>query len=128
MMALRRSTGTRFGASLVGIALGLQLVFASWSLALFSSAADPADQLAEHALCLAGDSRKARPAEPAQPAHVHDSLCCLAHIPLGLQPSAATTPQPVAYVEIAPAALADAAFIPGAGHTPANARAPPVPA
>jgi hypothetical protein len=128
MMALRRSTGSRVGASLAGIALGLQLVFASWSLALFSSAADPADLLAEHALCLAGDQGKTPPAEPAKAAHVHDGLCCLAHVPLGLQPSAAKTPQPVAYIEIARAALADAAFVPGAGHSPANARAPPAPA
>jgi hypothetical protein len=126
MMSLRRSRIGRFGASLAGLALGVQLLIASWGLALLAPA-DPADPFAEHALCLAGDDGKATPSPPTlpMPAHVHDGLCCLGHVPPGLQPSAAAAPQPVAYIEIAATPLADDAFIPGASHRPANARAPP---
>jgi hypothetical protein len=126
MMSLRRSRIGRFGASLAGLALSVQLLIASWGLALLA-AADPADPFAEHALCLAGDDGKSAPSRPAQPApaHVHDGLCCLGHVPTDLQPSVASAPQPVAYIEIAAASVADDAFIPGASHRPANARAPP---
>ena len=90
MMSLRRSRIGRFGASLAGLALGVQLLIASWGLVLLAPA-DPADPFSEHALCLAGDDGKATPSRPAQPApaHVHDGLCCLGHVPPGLQPSAA---------------------------------------
>ena len=126
MMSLRRSRIGRFGASLAGLALGVQLLIASWGLALLAPA-DPADPFSEHALCLAGDDGKATPSPPTlpTPAHVHDGLCCLGHVPPGLQPSVASAPQPVVYIEIAATSVADDAFIPGASHRPANARAPP---
>jgi hypothetical protein len=126
MMSLRRSRIGRFAASLAGLALAVQLLIASWGLALLAPA-DPTDPFAEHALCLAGDDGKATPSQPAQPApaHVHDGLCCLGHIPAGLQPSVASAPQAVAYIEIATASAADDAFIPDASQRPANARAPP---
>jgi hypothetical protein len=122
MMSLRRSRIGRFGASLAGLALGMQLLIASWGLALLAT--DPADPFSEHALCLAGDDGKATPSPPT-PAHVHDGLCCLGHVPPGLQPSAPLAAQPIAYIAIAAASVADDAFFPGASHRPANARAPP---
>lgn len=127
MMSLRRSRTGRFGASLAGLALGVQLLIASWGLALLAPA-DPADPFSEHALCLASDNGKATPSSPPTvptPVHVHDGLCCLGHVPTGFQPSIAAAAQPIAYIEIAAASVADDAFIPGASHRPANARAPP---
>ena len=128
-MALRRSTAGRFAASLAGFALGVQLVVASWGLALLAAAVDPADALGEHALCLAtADARTVPDPATPMPAHVHDGLCCLGHLPPGLQPSAAPAPVPLAYAEISATAVTPAAFIPGGAYNPANARAPPTPA
>lgn len=126
MTSLRHSLGRRFGTSLAGLALGVQLVVAGWGLA-FLAPADPGDPLAEHALCLAGDDGRATPSRPSQPApaHVHDGLCCVWHVLPALQPNTAAAPQPVAYAEIAPAIVAGDAFVSGPHHRPANARAPP---
>lgn len=125
-MIARRKAWRRFGASLAGVALVLQLALASWGAALGFAAA-PANEFGEHALCLAGS--RAPPDQPggqvpANPAHDHDAFCCFWHPLPALQPIAAATPVPVVYATVS-LALADAGSVFGLPHRPANARAPP---
>ena len=88
---------------LAGLALYLQLAFASWGA--LATQAEPVDALAEHALCLAtqdGSSQPARPADqaPRPPAHHHAASCCLWHQFPGLEPVATPTPQAVPHVKV----------------------------
>lgn len=117
----------RLGASLAGLALSLQLVFASWGILAMAAPADTADPFAGHALCLAEASGKTAPAQqaPAAPAHDHTALCCLWHPIPAVEPAAAAAPLPVAYAEIAATDSGATPFIAGLQHNPANARAPP---
>jgi hypothetical protein len=127
MVGLRTQSLRRFGASLAGLALYLQLTFASWGM--LATPSEPADAFGGHALCLAGIGGTTQPTAPANtpaaPAHDHAALCCLWHALPGVAPQAALAPLPVAYAGIAHSERGDTAFIPGPQRGPANARAPP---
>jgi hypothetical protein len=128
MVGLRTQSLRRFGASLAGLALYLQLAFASWGM--LATPSEPADAFGGHALCLAGVSGTTQPAAPsdnapAAPAHDHAALCCLWHPLPGVASQTALTALPVTYTSIAHSERGGAAFIPGPQHGPANARAPP---
>jgi hypothetical protein len=128
MKRLRRNAWSRFGASLAGIALVLQLAFASWGMLGMASA--KADPLAGHALCLAVSDGAAPPAvpanrQPAAPLHAHDALCCLWHPLSAVQANPVLTPEPIAFAAIGTAGRGEIPFLPGPQHGPANARAPP---
>jgi len=128
MIGRRDKSWRRFGTLLAGLALYLQLAFASWGA--LATQAEPVDALAEHALCLAtqdGSSQPARPADqaPRPPAHHHAASCCLWHQFPGLEPVATPTPQAVPHVKVTRLGLGEATFTPGPRHSPANARAPP---
>ena len=130
MIALRDKPGKIFGAGLAGLALYLQLVFASWGMLALASPGEPADALGGHALCLAAESGAPHPATPAgdqptAPAHDHLAFCCLWHSLPGVTPQAALLPQPVAYAAVGHDEPRDPALIPGSPHGSANARAPP---
>jgi len=130
MKGLRHQFLRRLGASLAGLALYLQLAFASQGLPAVAATADPTGGFDAHALCLAtggGGDQPASPADPAPvaPTHNHAALCCLWHAFPGVQPAAAAAPQPVAYARLASVARHEAAPIPGRPQRPANARAPP---
>jgi len=130
MIGLRDPGMRRFGASLAGLALYLQLALAGSGMLPLATAGEPADAIGGHALCLAGDGGAAQPAAPADrapiaPAHDHTAFCCLWHPLPGVAPQAAMAPLPIAYDSIALTERGDAAFIPGPRHGPANARAPP---
>lgn len=130
MIGLRDKSWRLCGATLGGIALGLQLMLSTLGLVLAAAAADPVDALGGHALCLAGDSGAAQPAHPADgapagPAHSHGALCCLWHHVPGVQPVAALPVQPVAYALGSADDAGIAAAIPGPRRGPHNARAPP---
>ena len=123
MIGLRNKSWRRFGASLTGLALGLQLMLSSLGLVIAASA-DPAQPFAGHALCVAGGP--ASPADaPSVPTHNHFGFCCLWHQISGIQPAAATVPIPIAFAYVVPSERGLAAFIPGPQRGPANARAPP---
>jgi hypothetical protein len=124
MIGLRTKTWRRFGTSLAGLALGLQLMLSSLGLAMTAAAADPADAFGGHALCLAGGATLPAGEAPA-PAHNHFALCCLWHQLPGLQPVAATAPVPVAFIHVTSSQPHLAAFIAGPRRGPVNARAPP---
>jgi hypothetical protein len=129
MTSLRRNVWGRIGASLAGMALTLQLAFASWGVLLTASAAT-ADPFAGHALCLAGSGGAAPPAvpadrQPAAPIHDHAALCCLWHPLPALHASPVLTPEPVAFAAIVQQDHGQTPFLPGTRHGPANARAPP---
>jgi hypothetical protein len=114
---------------LAGLALYMQLAFASWGA--LATQAEPADAFAEQALCLAaqaGSSQPVRPADqaPNTPAHHHAASCCLWHQFPGLEPVATPTLQAAPYASVARLGLGEATFTPGPRHSPANARAPPV--
>ena len=124
MIGLRDKSWRRFGASLTGLALGLQLMLASFGLVIAAAMADPADAFSGHALCLAaGGSQPAN--APAAPAHNHVGFCCLLHQISGVQPVAATLPVPLVVAYAAPIERGMAVFTPGPQRGPANARAPP---
>jgi hypothetical protein len=130
MIALRDRPVKIFGATLAGLALYLQFVFAGWGMLALATPGEPADALGEHALCLAAESGTPQPAaplgdHPAAPAHDHLAFCCLWHSMPGVAPQAARVPQPVAYAAVGHDEPGDAALIPGRPHRPANARAPP---
>jgi hypothetical protein len=117
----------RLGASLAGLALGLQLVFAGWGMLAMAAPVDLADPFGGHALCLAGGAEKTSPGQPvpAPPAHDHATFCCLWHPLPGVQPAAGIAPLPVAYAALARVNRGAAPFAAGPRHNPANARAPP---
>jgi hypothetical protein len=131
MTGWRDKSFRRLGAALAGLALAVQLAFASWGMPALATPGDPADAFGPHALCLAGDPGKAAPETPparpapAAPAHDHGAFCCLWHPLPGVAPMAAAAPLPVAYAAITRGDLADSRFLPGLRHRPANARAPP---
>jgi len=116
----------RFGTSLTGLALGLQLMLSSFGLAMTAAVVEPADAFGGHALCLAGGATPPPGEAPAPPAHNHFAFCCLWHQLPGLQPVAATVPAPVTFAYIKPSERRLAAFTPGPRRGPANARAPPI--
>jgi hypothetical protein len=116
----------RFATALAGLAVYLQLAFASWGL--LTTAADPAEALAGHALCFAADSDAARtPPDtgPVAPAHHHFAFCCLWHSLPGVTPQAALTPLPVTYAAVSLDTRNAAVFRPGPHRGQAKARAPP---
>lgn len=130
MIRLRDKSWRRVGASLAGLALYLQLAFASLGMLAATAPAGPADALAEHALCLAAQDGAAQPSAPADPApaaptHDHGAFCCLWHSLPGVQSVAAAVPLPVAYARLARLDAGETAFIPRPRRGPANARAPP---
>ena len=126
---MRNKAWRRFGASLAGLALYLQLALAGWGTLALAPEADPTDPFGGHALCLAagGAAQPAAPADqaPTAPTHDHTAFCCLWHSLPGVEPMAALAPQPIAYASIARGGRDDAPFIPGPRRSPANARAPP---
>jgi len=130
MFALRDKPLKIFGATLAGLALYLQLAFASWGMLAVAAQATPSDALGAHALCLAG--RAGEPQQPAPPdgapiapAHDHPAFCCLWHSPPAITPTAVPSALPTAYTRIARGTPGDAPFIPGLHRSPANARGPP---
>jgi hypothetical protein len=125
MSALRGSTWRRFGASLTGLALGLQLVLSSLSLVIAAASTDPADAFGGHALCLAGGGSLPAEDAPAAPAHSHLTFCCLWHQLPAIEPATVSAPAPAAFAYVAPSPRGLAAFTPGPRRGPANARAPP---
>ena len=130
MIALRDKPVKIFGATLAGLALYLQFVFAGWGMLAMATPGDPADAFGGHALCLAAESGAPQPAAPAggqptAPAHDHLAFCCLWHSIPGIAPQAALLRQPVAYAAIAHDEPADPALFAGPPLGPANARAPP---
>jgi DUF2946 family protein len=128
MICFRDTHWQRFGATLTGLALSLQLLLSSLSLVIAAPGVNAADAFGGHALCLAGGA--APPAEdtPAAPTQPHLTFCCLWHQLPGIEPAAISPPLPVAFAPIAPNQPSLAAFIPGPRRGPANARAPPTPA
>jgi hypothetical protein len=133
MIALRDKSWRRFGATLAGLALYLQLAFAGWGMLALATPGDAADALGGHALCLAGDRDAAQPTAPADsgpvaPVHDHGAFCCLWHPLPGLTPQAALTPRPIAYAAIGHDERAASTFHPGPHRGSAKARAPPIPA
>jgi hypothetical protein len=128
MIALRDRSWRRLGASLGGLALGLQLMLSGLGLAA-GAAAPPADAFGGHALCLAGAAGEDQPAPaggaPAAPSRPHLGLCCLWHQLAGVSPAAMPPAQPVRYARIAAPAPAGTRFLPRLRSGPANARAPP---
>jgi hypothetical protein len=132
MFAAHHKPWRRLGASLAGIALYLQLAFASWGMLALAAAVDASDAFAGHALCLAatqdGAAQPAQPADnaPSAPAHHHTAFCCLWHQLAWVQPATVQTPQPVAYARVARSQSGDTPFISGPQRGPGNARAPPI--
>jgi hypothetical protein len=130
MKGLRDKSLRRFGASLAGIALYLQLVFAGWGMLAMVAPAQSGDAFGGHALCLAGTDSTTQPAAPADgapvaPTHDHGAFCCLWHPLPGVAPQAALAPLLIAYAGIAHRERGGETFIPVPRHRPANARAPP---
>jgi hypothetical protein len=130
MIGLRDRHVMRLAAALAGLALYVQLAFASWGMLGLASPGDPADGFGGHALCLAGATGATNPVAPTHgaptaPAHDHAAFCCLWHSLPGVALQAALVPLPVAYARLAQSLLRDVAFTPVAQHSPANARAPP---
>ena len=130
MIGLRDRHVMRLAAALAGLALYVQLAFASWGMLGFATQVDPADVLGGHALCLAGANGATNPVAPADgvppaPAHDHAAFCCLWHPLPGVAPQAALAPLPVAYAQLTLSLFRDVTFLPVAQRSPANARAPP---
>jgi hypothetical protein len=130
MFGRRGKSWRSCGASLAGLALGLQLVLSSLSLVLFAVTTGPADAFGPHALCLAGETGAPQPAHPADgapsgPVHAHDAFCCLWHHLPGVQPVALLPTQPVAYALATASESSEAAVVPAPRRGPNNARAPP---
>src|ERR1700689_4779873 len=111
MIGMRNKSWRRFGASLTGLALGLQLMLSSLGLVIAASA-DPSAAFSGHALCLAGGG--SQPADsPAVPAQNHAGFCCLWHQIAGVEPVAAALPVPLVVAYAAPIERGMAAFTPG---------------
>jgi hypothetical protein len=125
MIGMRDKSWRRFGATLAGLALGMQLMLSSFGLMMTAAAAQPADAFGGHALCLAGGAVPPAGQTPAPPAHNHLAFCCLWHQLSGLQPVAAAVPVPVLAAYVGRGQPRLASFIPGPQRGPANARAPP---
>jgi hypothetical protein len=130
MIGLRDKRMRRFGAAIAGLAVYLQLAFASWGLLALPMISDPTDVLGGHALCLAGATDASRPAPadpgPVAPAHDHFAFCCLWHSMPGLTPQAALTAVPVAYAAAMTAEGSTTVFHAAPLRGPAEARAPPI--
>lgn len=130
MIRMRERAWRRCGASLAGLALGLQLVLSSFAL-LPAAPPDPVEAFGPHALCLAADADTRRAPQqrdstpPTNPAHVHDASCCLWHHVAGTDPVSPTLALPVAYGLAAAGETEPTAFVPGPDQGPRNARAPP---
>jgi len=128
MNVLRDRSVRRLSAVLAGLALYLQLAFAGPGMLAHAAPSDTIGALAEHALCLAGESgTKPQPADdtPALPGHDHTLFCCLWHPLPGVAPQAAAAPLPVAYATVAHSEFSVLPITAGPLHGPANARAPP---
>ncbi len=123
MIGLRSKSWRRLGASLSGLALGLQLMLSSLGPILAAASTSPADAFSGHALCLGSESPRSD--APSAPVHAHIGFCCLWHQIPGVQPVAIAVPVPVAFAYVAPVERGMAAFTPGPRRGPANARAPP---
>jgi len=123
MRTLRGKSWRRFGVSLTGLALGMQLMLSSLGLVLTAASASAADGFYGHALCLGGESPRSD--SPTAPVHNHVGFCCLWHQIPGVQPVTVTVPVPVAFSYVVAAACGIAAFTPGPQRGPARARAPP---
>jgi hypothetical protein len=131
MTRLRDPRLRRLGTGLAGLALYLQLVFASWGMLAPAITGASTDALGGHALCLASASTDAQPAAPADnlpaaPAHDHLALCCLWHSLPGVAQHAAQAPVPFAYATIAHDETGATAFNSRPLRSPAEARAPPI--
>ena len=129
MIGWRDKATRRLGAALGGIAIALQLAFASWGMWALAPAA-PTDAFGGHALCLSAAGAPTQPAQPADgvplaPHHDHSAICCLWHTLAALNPILPLAPQPIAYARVARLASGDTPFISGPPHGPAKARAPP---
>jgi hypothetical protein len=129
MIGLRKAFWQRIGAALAGMALYVQLAFASWGMLALAAPDAAGDVLGGHVLCLAAQSGPGQPAQPQDaptpPTHDHGAVCCLWHQLLAVQPIAATSAEPVAYAAIARRDIANLPVIAGPRQDPANARAPP---
>jgi hypothetical protein len=130
MIGLRHKSLRRFGAALAGIAVYLQLAFASLGMLAMATPSEPADGFAGHALCLAaagGTTQSPAPADsiPTTPVHDHLAFCCLWHSTPGFISQLSLVPLPVAYAGIRYRDSDNDTFIPGRQRGPANARAPP---
>ena len=129
MIGLRDKPMRRFGALLAGLAIYMQLAFASSGMWSLPTQADPLDALETHALCLAVEGGATQPPRrtdhpPAAPSHDHAAFCCLWHQVPGVQTVAALVPKPAVFAIIV-AINSAAPFVPFRRHDPANARAPP---
>jgi Protein of unknown function (DUF2946) len=125
MIGLRGRSWRRLGASLSGLALGLQLILSSFGLALTAGTADPAETFG-HALCLADGVTPPAGNAPASPVHSHFASCCLWHQIPGVEPVALSVPAPIAVAYVTAAERGVAAFAPGPQRGPRRARAPPI--
>lgn len=129
MIGLRDLRIRRLGAVLAGVALYLQLAFASLGPPPLAVYGAPAGGFSEHALCLAdaGTPAPAPPADgaPAAPTHDHGAFCCLWHSPPAVTPQAMLVPQPVAYAPTEPGVLPGVTLPAGPRRGPVNPRAPP---
>jgi hypothetical protein len=123
MRALRDISWRRFGASLTGLALGMQLMLSSLGLVLTAASASAADGFYGHALCLGGESPRSD--SPTAPVHNHVGFCCLWHQIPGVQPVALSIPAPVAVAYVTATGRGAPVFAPGPQRGPARARAPP---
>jgi hypothetical protein len=128
MFGLRQRSWRRFGGALAGLALCFQLMLSGTGLLASVASTDPADNFDVHALCLGGSEGKTGPTQPAPaaPTHDHMAFCCLWHHLPAVQPVAVFPPHPAVYARIVRSDAGDTAFVPGAPHDPANARAPPI--
>lgn len=130
MACLRIQRWRAVAASFAGLALYIQLAFASWGMLVL--AVPPASEdFGGHVLCLAEGDLTSRAPPPDKgssraPAHHHFAFCCLCHLLPGIPAAVAQTPQLFAYVGVARDARSDADFLAGRRHRPATARGPPV--
>ena len=124
MIGLRSKSWRRFGASLTGLALGLQLMLSNFGPVLCAASMGATDDFYSHALCLGGGSPRSD--APSTPVHNHVGFCCLWHQIPGVQPVVVTVPVPVAFGYVTPIERGMAVFTPGPQRGPANARAPPI--
>jgi hypothetical protein len=126
MTGLRNYFWRRFGTSLTGFALGLQLMLSSLSLVIAGAAADPAAGFDPSAICHTnGESTPANSQGPTTPAHNHAAYCCLWHQAPAIQPTVAAAAAPTVFAYLLPSQSRPVAFSPNPRRGPVNARAPP---
>jgi hypothetical protein len=126
MTGLRNNFWRRFGTSLTGFALGLQLMLSSLGLVIAGAAADPAAGFDPSAIChTGGESPPANSQGPATPAHNHVAYCCLWHQAPAIQPAVAAASAPAIFAYLVPSHPRSVAFSPNPRRGPINARAPP---